>query len=183
VWIWPDDLVTKFLKPESAALVHVAEFPAHKSFVHFHRAESADLLIGSFSAGLFESVTDSLKHKPSGFLSDLEPSVNLPRGNAVLVVYEQPDGGKPFVERDSGVLEDGAHFGRELLAAVEALPDAAATQEGMPLTLAVWALNTVWPAYLGHELDTHGRVLEVASSFKKAFREWFRVFHSKVNVT
>jgi hypothetical protein len=99
--------------------------------------------------------------------------MDLPRANAVFVVYQEPDSGKPLVERDSRILEDSPYFGRELLAAVEALPDASTTQEGMPLALAVWALDPVRPSDLGHKLNTDARVLEVASSFEKALREWF----------
>src|SRR5579859_2595867 len=61
---------------------------------------------------------DAMQHEPRRFLSDLEVAGNLVAADAVFAIHDEPDGSKPFVERDRRILEYGAALHAELLVAI-----------------------------------------------------------------
>jgi hypothetical protein len=74
-------------------------------------------------------VPDSLKHKPSRLLGDLDVTGDLIGANSVLAVSDKKHGAQPLIEADSGILEDRSDFDRELFLAVKAFPHQARAEK------------------------------------------------------
>lgn len=136
--------------------VHIAGLAANEGFIDL---DIPGQLVKR--AGL-HCKPDSVEHEPCGLLADLQVLGDLVAADAVLAIRDQPHGAQPFVQADSGVLEDGPDLDRELLFAVQAFPDQARFEEREPLGRTLRANRPVRPAQLSHELDTHlgiGKVL------------------------
>src|ERR1039458_8925481 len=78
--------------------VHVARLAADEGFVRFNfTAEHSESAIP-------EREPQTVVHEPRGFLGDSEIAGRLARADAVLTVDSQPQGGKPFVQAQWGIL-------------------------------------------------------------------------------
>ena len=113
------------------------------------------------------SVPDTMEYEPRGTLSDLQITCDLVRTNAVLAVRNEPHSAHPLIESDSGILEDSAHFDRELLAAVEAGPEQARLQKRMLFAAAFRAFRTVRPLGFGNSFQAHHRVREIPNGINQ----------------
>ena len=114
---------------------------ADKGFVGFDFARQL------LDTAVLHGKPDAVKHEPRGFLRHAKRAVNLAAADAVLVVRDHPNGGKPLVKPDRAVFKDRADLDRKLLAAlfVLALPHAPGRHEGNGFALAMRADNTVRP--------------------------------------
>ena len=99
--------------------VHVAGFATDVGLVHLNVAVDSAAVLG------LQREPQARQHEPRGLLGDVEGAAEFVAGDAVLAVDEQPKRGKPLLERQRAVFEDGAHFERELGAGMVpvALPD------------------------------------------------------------
>src|SRR5258708_3856940 len=85
-------------------LVHVTRFSTDERLVYFN-------LSGKFGSRLvLHSLADSMKHKPSGFLSQSKIPRNLIRTYAVLTVCDKPHGRKPLVQADGRLVQDSSNL-------------------------------------------------------------------------
>src|SRR6185369_11811975 len=92
--------------------VHVSSLAADESLIGFNVATVAAHLLEE-RAGL-HCKADTLKHEPSGFLSDADGSMNLIRANAVLARGNHPDRHQPLVQTERRVFKDRSDFRAEL---------------------------------------------------------------------
>src|SRR5206468_58425 len=99
--------------------------------------------------------TDAVKHKPSGLLCHMQSACNLVRTDAVLAIANHPHRTQPFVERNSGILENGADLDRELLTAVEAGPHQPRLEKRQPFGLAARAFWAIGPLGFGNSFQAH----------------------------
>jgi hypothetical protein len=98
--------------------VHESSRATDKSFVYFYFAARAAGFHGRIG---LQRKPDAMQHEPSRLLSDTKGTVNFPRANAILAISDHPHSRKPFVEADSGVLENGPDLHRELALGVASL--------------------------------------------------------------
>ena len=102
-----------------ASSVHVLNFAADESFVHFHRATVSATQLGE---GLsLHRKPNAMQHEPRRFLCDAKSAVEFIAGNAVLRVIEQPERRAPLIETDRRILEHGPDLEREFLFLVIAI--------------------------------------------------------------
>ncbi len=137
--------------------VHVLGESANERVVYFgdpvHLLERAGL----------HGVADSVEHKPCRLLGDAEGASEFMRRDAVLAVGDEPDGGKPLVESERGVLEDRPDLERELLLAPLALPDPTGGDErGLAMSASGAKDLAISPAHLENEVESAVSVGEVA---------------------
>ena len=106
--------------------MHVAGFAADERLIDFDHAIY-------FAASLrLQGQPQARQHEPRSFLSDAQSAAEFVTADAVLAVGEQPEGRKPLLKANRGVLEDGTDFERELRLRVlrVALPAALAGEVG-----------------------------------------------------
>lgn len=133
--------------------VHVASGPTDESFVYLDFATRAAHL--HKRAGLHRKA-NPVQHEPCGLLSDAKSAGHFVGTHAVLAVGNHPNGDKPLVEGQSGILEDGSHLDRELPMVVDALalPLSLILEKHRILAPASGAdHNASRPAELDHELE------------------------------
>src|SRR2546429_564767 len=94
-----------------------------------------------------------MQNEPSGFLSDSQIAPHLIRANSVLTVDQHPQSGEPFVQRDSGVLENRSHFDRELLVTLFALPTALRCQIVVLCVPTLGAYRAISPTESGNRVN------------------------------
>ncbi len=95
--------------------VHVPRFATNEGLINLN-------LSGHLSGqAVLQSKPDAVHHEPCGLLGDSKIAGDFIGANSVLAVDHHPDNGKPLVEADRGVLEDGSYFDRELAVMVNAL--------------------------------------------------------------
>ena len=129
--------------------VHVDRLAADESFVYFNLFALAAELTES---GGLHSQTNAVHHEPCRFLSDADGAANLVGTDSVFAVGEHPHCGKPLVEGDWRILENGSDFSGELALCVDALalPLALNGEEHNILAPTGGAFDATRPAQLDH---------------------------------
>src|SRR5207245_6388083 len=89
-------------------LMHVAGLAADEGFIYFDFTGQLAALL----ALLCES--DSVEHKPRGFLSDIKCPRHFTTTNTVLAIQNQPHCRKPLIQTERRLLEDSPDLHREL---------------------------------------------------------------------
>src|SRR5262249_1695814 len=98
--------------------VHITRLATYKTFIgldaslHLHKR-----------AAFLHSQSDSVKHEPSGLLSNTERPRKLARANTVLSIDDHPSCREPFVESQRAILKDRSDLDGKLLPAVFAVPN------------------------------------------------------------
>src|ERR1035437_6962451 len=87
--------------------LHIAGLAADEGFVRF------DFTAEHSESAISESEPQTVIHEPRGFLGHSEIAGRLARADAVFAVNYQPPGGKPFVQAQGGILEDGPGLERK----------------------------------------------------------------------
>ena len=64
----------------------------------------------SFSGSVLQSKPDAMEHKRRGLLGNVDVPFNLVTADTVLAVDNHPNGGKPFVQTEWGILEDSPNL-------------------------------------------------------------------------
>ena len=90
--------------------MHVARLATDESFVGFDFAAQLAAVLA------LQGQAEARQHEPRGLLSHAERTGQFVRTNAVLAVGEQPEGRKPLLETERGILEDGSNLEGELSA-------------------------------------------------------------------
>jgi len=156
--------------------VHESCCAADESLIHFHFAPRAAHWNGR---ARLHGETDSVQHEPCALLSNSKSAANFVRANTILAVGNQPDCDEPLVERERGIFEDSSNLHAELLASmlVLALPETASGDEANVSSAASWALDTVRPAALDHELEAVVGVGEVQNGLLQSLWLFHGVSH------
>jgi len=130
-------------------LVHVPRCPADKSFIHF---DFFPVPTDFQKRAILHRKANPVEHEPCGFLSDAERPPDFIGTNSVFAVGNHPDGNKPLIEGQRGILKDSPDFGRELPFRMDALalPLALISEEYRVLPPASGAFNAVRPAQADH---------------------------------
>lgn len=105
---------------------------------------------------------DSVQHEPRRLLRDPERPPQLVGADSILGVGDEPDGRKPLVQPERGILEDRPELDRVLLLAGFALPKTARRQVAVLDAATARADRTIGPAQVGDELRADIEVGEVA---------------------
>src|SRR5919106_6199964 len=144
-------------------LVHEESLTAHESFINFYLTRH---FVERFR---LHRQADTVKHEPSGFLSDANHPVDFIGTDSVLGVGNHPDGSKPLIERNWAIFKDGAHLDGELplFVLALALPDTASRNETDIYTATSRASYAIRPTEFDHEVKADIRVREVFDSFDK----------------
>jgi hypothetical protein len=90
-------------------LVALARLAAHVGLVHFDEA-------GKQLGVLLKGFPNLHLHAPCGILGDFQIPTKLTAGNAFLGVHHEADCQEPFLQGDSGIMENGINGDREGLA-------------------------------------------------------------------
>jgi hypothetical protein len=150
--------------------VHVAGLATYEGFIGFN-------LTRQLGRCLMQGGTDTVKHEPSGLLSDAESASDLAGANAVLAVAENPVSAHPLIQSERGVFEDGPNLEAELLLASRAEPHAAGLNKGALLGTATRAANyTVRESQVERVLESTVSVREVDDGALQSVRG----FHSSI---
>jgi len=141
--------------------VHESSGTADESFVYF---DLAAVPAKFQNRTILHCKPDTMEHKPSGLLSDAKSAANFVRTDSVFAVRNHPNGDKPLVERQRGILHDGSNLDRELPMGMDALalPLPLILEEHGILTVTGRAEHdAIRPAKLDHELEAVVGVSEV----------------------
>jgi hypothetical protein len=148
--------------------VHVAREPADERLVRFNLA---------FHLGPERTVlhrfADAVEHEPSGLLRHIQIARDFIAADPVLAIRQQPDSGKPLIQSERRVLEDGSNLDAELATVV--------THAAFPSTLIGEKMNLfastdrtlhdpVRPAQSGQEAKANIGVFEVANRVQQGPR-------------
>jgi hypothetical protein len=98
--------------------VHVPSKAADESFVRLNFA------FQFFKASRLHGQPDPMKNKPRALLSYAKRPMQFPRTDSILAIRNHPNGRKPLVESERGILKDGPHLDGELFLASLAFPEA-----------------------------------------------------------
>src|ERR1700730_4749069 len=129
--------------------------------VHFHGSAIAAKRGSNKRA---HSFTQTMLHKPRGFVSYLQRAVELMRADALLAAGHQMRGLEPLVQRDMTALEYGPDRHSELTLAWAAAPQSGppALYRGNPVKPATArAKRPLWPDNRLHAGDRSGLVMKV----------------------
>lgn len=116
--------------------------------------------------------TKTLQKKPRGFLGDPQNPVNFHARNAAVAVGQHPNCGKPLVQRNRRIFEDGFCTRAELLAANPAFENPArghVTTNRSPLTIGTF--NALRPAQVRQIPNTEVRILKELECFVEGRRK------------
>jgi hypothetical protein len=140
------------------APVHRASLRANVCFVNFNRfAFTAKLL----NRAVLESEANTVSHVPRGLLRDTESAVQFIAADSVLRVGDQPETGKPLVQRNSRVLENRSLLDAELFFAFETEKRLSGGHERRSLSAALWAKRlAVRPSDLREKFNAFGFFVE-----------------------
>jgi len=161
--------------PRPFRRVHVAGFAADESFIHFHfNPAPAEFPERSCVHG----EADSVEHVPSGLLGDAKSAVDFVAADAVLAVCDHPNGGKPLVQTERGILEDGSDLDGKLTMRMDAfaLPFPLIGKESNIGSSACGAGNAFRPTASYHVFPAVVRIGKVDDCFSKCSKFIF-VFH------
>lgn len=96
--------------------VHIASLTAYESFVSLTLAAH---LLGERAS--LHSKANTLEHEPRGFLSDANGAMDFIRTNAVFAIRNHPNCGKPLVQTERRIFENGSDLDAELAFCMGAL--------------------------------------------------------------
>ena len=132
--------------------VHESGSATNESFVYF---DFATVTADFQERTVLHRKPDAMEHEPSRLLSDTERAANLVRANTVLAIRNHPNGDKPLVEWERGILEDSSHFAGELLASVFpfAFPHPASRDEANVIAATSGAFDAIRPATSNDEVE------------------------------
>jgi hypothetical protein len=123
--------------------------------------------------------TDTVKHKPSGLLSDTQSPTQLARANPVLGVHNHPKSREPFIKSKCAILKNRSRFGGKLLFAIAAFPAAASGAERSIIGFATrTGCLAVGPANRNHKCQSAVSVGEVFDGLGQRLRKLNCVFHA-----
>jgi hypothetical protein len=158
-----------FSNPATVFLaVHVSGSAADEGFVYLDFA----IVATEFEDGaILHCKPNAVKHEPCGFLSDAEGAANFVGTDSILAVSQHPKCDEPFVEGDWGVLKDSSDLRAELFPGVLcfAFPHSPSRDKANVFTSASWALDTIGPAALDHEVEAVVGVGEVDDGLLQGF--------------
>lgn len=156
--------------------MHVSGLTSDEGFIDFNA--SATIATQLHRGAVLHGLSDAVEHEPCRFLSDAEGAGNFARANATLSSGDDPNGGKPFIQTQRGILEDRPYLRRKLPLGVTALalPFFLGYKVGNILASAGWALNTFRPAMRHYVRKAVIRIREVNDSFLKGLR----LFHISI---
>src|SRR5438445_1715767 len=110
-----------------------------------------------------------MQNEPSGFLSDSQVTANFIGANPVLAIDQHPKSRKPFVECDSGILENRSHFDGELLVTLFALPAVLSLKVVVLCVAALRACRTIGPAESGNRVNASLFIAKVPDRLLECF--------------
>ena len=110
-----------------------------------------------------------MQDEPGGLLGYSESAAHFVAANAITAVYEHPQRGKPLVQRDRAIFEDGAKLDAELLVAILALPPLLSLQVVVLFVTAGRAFRPVRPAEGGYGINADLLIGEVANRLLECF--------------
>ena len=162
------------LVTQSAILVHVASLTANPSLVNFDFgfwSSTADF--GGIPRTAMQSLTDALKHEPSGSLCDADSPGEFVARHSIFAGNEHPNGNHPLIQRDSRIFEDRIDLERELFFAVVAEPEPPflGFDKRVLLGAATWTGDlAIWPAELNGVLKSLFWIGEINDGLLECFR-------------
>ena len=159
--------------------VHVARLSPDESFINF------DFPAQLSERTILQGKPNPMHHKPSGLLSDPEVTRHFIGTDSVFAIAQHPNCGKPLIEADGRVLEDGPDLDRELPLGMvtPTLPDAAARIEVDLGGATGRADNAFRPAPCHKVFEAVVGIREVQDCFLKTFRFLFHGVPHKQNCT
>jgi hypothetical protein len=137
--------------------VHEAGEATYKSFVGFY------LTLYLLKRASLHCLANPMIQEPSALLSNTQGARGFVRADSVLAIDDLPDSGKPLVEAERRILEDGSDLYAELSPIMPdtALPAALVRKEPdsrAPTRRAVY--GAIWPPHRDHKLKADIRVFE-----------------------
>jgi len=150
--------------------VHEASLATDKSFVYFDWISSSAELHKRAS---LHRQPDSVKHEPCGLLGDAKSACHFIGTHTVLAVRNHPHGDEPLVERQRGILKDGADLHAELFLRVLlfTFPHSASGDKANVSAATGGAGNAIGPAPRNHEFEAVVGVSEVNDGLLEGL--WF----------
>jgi hypothetical protein len=147
--------------------VHIASFSADERLIDL------DFSTELCERTILQSEPDTVKHEPCSLLCDLQISCDFIGTDSVFAIGNQPDGGKPLVQTERRILEDGSDLDRELSFRMFALalPQSAAWQKVDFRGPAAWTGYTTRPSSLCNIIQAVVGIREVQDCFLKGL--WF----------
>lgn len=148
--------------------VHVSGERSDVGFIDF------DLTAEGFNRVALHGKSDPVHHVPSGLLRYAEGAADFMGTNAVLRASDQPETGKPLVERKRGILKDRPLLNAEMLVALPAAPRAALWLIHRVLGFAFRAFGlSIRPTKLREELDAKVLIRKELDRFLKCLGKCF----------
>jgi hypothetical protein len=151
-----------------AALVHVPRFAADESLIDFNL--SSQLV----KPRVLHCQTNAVEHKPSRFLSDIQPAMQFIGTDAVLATDKEPRGTKPLLQRNRRVLKYSTRLERKRRLGMPriAFPNALFRKPRELFCAARRARHlAVRPAQFDHELAAVLEIREPDNRVSKVFGE------------
>ncbi len=159
-------------------LVDVACFGSNESLVNFHLLTSTT----EFPAGFgLHSLANAMQHEPCRLLSDADGATEFVGTNTIPAVRQHPHSGKPLVQGNRRILEDGSNLGAELPMMMDTLtlPLPLILEEHNVSASASWTGHSIIrPAEMDHVIQSVVWVAEVLDGLLEG--TW--VFHSKTTL-
>lgn len=143
----------------SDVLVHEASTATDESLIYF------DLPAHLLKRQALHGKPNAMVHEPSALLGNAQSASHLVGADSVLAVGNHPESREPPVQTERAVFKDGSDLDRELLPATLALPELSRAQERRTFVIAAGALDAVWPAKTGDEVQADIFVGEELNSF------------------
>ena len=153
--------------------VHESRLAADESLIDFDRS-SATAQFGE--AASLQSEAQPMQNEPCGLLSDSQSACDFVGTDTVAAVDQHPQSGKPLVEGDGGILENGAEFYGELLVALFALPALLGFQVVVLFVAAGRTFRAFGPTKRGYGVNADLLVGKVPDSGLKCL--WLSGFHA-----
>jgi deoxycytidine triphosphate deaminase len=157
-------------------LVHEAGESADHGLIGFDRTAAAEFL----ESTALHSESNTMEHKPCGFLADSQIACNFTRTDPVLAIADEPDSGQPLSQRQRRILENRSDLHTELSPIMlrTALP-APLIGEKMNLVASADRAfhDAVGPATRGHVSDTTVFVREIPNRIRQVLRDVIIRFH------
>jgi len=88
--------------------MHIASKATNEGFIDFDFPAQLPAII------ILQGKPDAMHHEPCSFLSNPEAASYFITANSILAITQHPNGGKPLIEADSGILKNGSNLNREL---------------------------------------------------------------------
>jgi hypothetical protein len=149
--------------------MHVVSLAADKRFVNL------DLATEFSENRSSHRQSDPLQHEPRGLLCHSKSAGQVVRTDATLTIRQQPQGRKPLLKRNGGVLEDRSRFQRELGAFMPAvtLPNPCLVQIGQVVGIAFRPSGeAIGPPRNYHKLAVVLVIAEKLHGFQDPFWEY-----------